>query len=77
MNTAAGANQTALEAKADATNANSVATEAKNEAATATTTANDALTKANTVDSKLTGLTTIVDQNYAELQKQIDGAIST
>lgn len=77
MNTAAGANQTALEAKADATNANSVATEAKNEAATANTNASNALNKANTVESNLSNLTTVVNKNYEELQKQIDNEIST
>ena len=37
----------------------------------------NASTKVDTVDSKLTGLTTIVNQNYTDLQNQIDAAIST
>lgn len=77
VNTAGEANQNALTAKADATNANTIATQAKNEAATANTNASNALNKANTVESNLSNLTTVVNKNYEELQKQIDNEIST
>ena len=84
VNTANTASSTADTAKLTAENASTNANQAKQEAAaatqtanSATSTANNALNKANAVDQGLNSLTTVVNQNYTDLQSQIDGAIST
>ena len=84
VNTANTASDTANTAKSTAESASENANQAKQEASTATqaansatSTANDALSKANAVDQGLNSLTTVVNQNYTDLQSQIDGAIST
>ena len=85
------ANQTAATASGNASTAvntantaNTNASQAKQEAAAATSTANtanqtasSALEKANAATSGLSSLSTIVENNYKDLQGQIDGAIAT
>lgn len=71
------ANTIANTANTNANNAIETANDASSTANTATSTANDALKKANTVNQGLSSLTTIVENNYKDLQGQIDGAIAT
>lgn len=82
--TAATADSNASSAVNTANTANTNANQAKQEAATATSTANtasqtasSALEKANAATSGLSSLSTIVENNYKDLQGQIDGAIAT
>ena len=82
--TAATANTNASSAVNTANTANTNANQAKEQAATATSTANtasqtasNALEKANEATSGLSSLSTIVENNYKDLQGQIDGAIAT
>lgn len=70
MNTANTANTNANQAKQDAATATSTAN-------TASQTASSALEKANAATSGLSSLSTIVENNYKDLQGQIDGAIAT
>lgn len=64
------ANQTAANADANANTANANANQAKQDAAAAVNTANQ-------TSQGLNSLTTIVNNNYKDLQGQIDGAIAT
>ena len=64
------ANQTAANADANANTANTNANQAKQDAAAAVNTANQ-------TSQGLDSLTTIVNNNYKDLQGQIDGAIAT
>lgn len=82
--TAATADSNASSAVNTANTANTNANQAKQDAATATSTANtasqtasSALEKANEATSGLSSLSTIVENNYKDLQGQIDGAIAT
>lgn len=82
--TAATADSNASSAVSTANTANSNANQAKQDAAAATSTANtasqtasSALEKANEATSGLSSLSTIVENNYKDLQGQIDGAIAT
>ena len=82
--TAATADSNASSAVNTANTANTNANQAKQDAATATSTANtasqtasNALEKANEATSGLSSLSTIVENNYKDLQGQIDGAIAT
>ena len=82
--TAATADSNASSAVNTANTANTNANQAKQDAATATSTANtasqtasNALEKANAATSGLSSLSTIVENNYKDLQGQIDGAIAT
>ncbi|MBQ9731091.1 MAG: hypothetical protein IJV94_03040 [Bacilli bacterium] len=84
VNTANTASSTANTAKETAQNASTNANEAKQEAAAATqtannatSTANNALAQANTANQGLSNLATVVENNYKDLQGQIDGAIAT
>ena len=69
-NTANQANQTAGEAKQEAAAATSTAN-------TASQTANNAITQLGATNQELASLTTVVSNNYKDLQGQIDGAIAT
>ena len=78
------ANSTASSATSTANQANQTAGEAKQEAAAATSTANtasqtanNAMTQLGATNQELASLTTVVSNNYKELQGQIDGAIAT
>ena len=82
--TAATADSNASSAVSTANTANSNANQAKQDAAAATSAANtasqtasNALEKANEATSGLSSLSTIVENNYKDLQGQIDGAIAT
>ena len=82
--TAANADSNASSAVNTANTANTNANQAKQDAATATSTANtasqtasNALEKANAATSGLSSLSIIVENNYKDLQGQIDGAIAT
>lgn len=75
--TAATANSNANSAVSTANTASTNANQAKEQAATATSTASNALAKANEATSGLSSLSTIVENNYKDLQGQIDGAIAT
>lgn len=70
VNTANTANTNANQAKQDAAAATSTAS-------TANQTASSALEKANAATSGLSSLSTVVENNYKDLQGQIDGAIAT
>ena len=75
--TAAAADSNASSAVNTANTANTNANQAKQDAATATSTANSALEAANAATSGLSNLKTVVENNFDELQKQIDNEIST
>ena len=82
--TASSATSTANAATQAANQANQTAGEAKQEAAAATNTANtasqtanNAMTQLGTTNQELANLTTVVSNNYKDLQGQIDGAIAT
>lgn len=71
------ANAIAQDALANVEGAIDKATSAETAANKASSDASSALSKANEATSGLTSLSSIVSQNYEELQGQIDGAIST
>ena len=71
------ANETANSAENTANDANSKANEANKTADDANKTAQEAKDQAAQTSQGLAGLTNIVNNNYADLQGQIDGAIAT